>query len=50
MSPDAEPERFRARQTALLATVDAAEPLVGHCLFVSDGHRWRRHLEFPLLG
>lgn len=36
MSPDDEPERFPPGQTALLATVDEVEPLVG---------RWRRRYD-----
>ena len=36
MSHDGEPKRYRVGQTALLATVEEAEPLVGH---------WRRRFD-----
>jgi 2'-5' RNA ligase len=45
-----QPSIFEELQTELADQLPATATISSVSLFVSDGHRWRRSMEFPMLG
>jgi len=45
-----QPRIYEELQTELVNQLPVTARIASVSLFVSDGHRWRHHLEFPMLG